>query len=203
VRVGLIGHLDHVLERVEVRPTLFSVAPVFGREFPLFQGIALAVLEALQLLLVREVQPELDERDVIINEQSLELTISWPERLAVSLSMRPSTRSTRRRPYHERSKTVMPPVRRCRLETPKEHVSEFFSRRSTDRHDANVTRVDTGGQAANRTALASSVETFEQNHEPRGNDLRVEKTGREEAELRQAVLGRRHPFYGLGFVHRQ
>src|SRR5665213_2300183 len=73
VRVRIIGHRDHVLQGVQVGTALLSVAPVIGGEFPLYQGIALAVLEALQLYLVRDVQPELHERDVVVNEHALEV----------------------------------------------------------------------------------------------------------------------------------
>jgi hypothetical protein len=66
-----------------------------------------------------------------------------------------------------------------------------------------VTRVDARGQAANRAALAGGVESFEQDHEAWGHDLRVEKTGREQTKLRQSVLGHRNPILGFGLIHRQ
>ena len=58
-------------------------------------------------------------------------------------------------------------------------------------------------KSTNRAALAGGVESFEQNDQPWSNDVVVEQSGREEAQLRQTMLGRRDTILGLRLFHRQ
>jgi len=48
-----------------------------------------------------------------------------------------------------------------------------------------------------------AVETFKEHDEAGGDDLRIEETGREEAQLGQTTLGRRDAIDGFRLVHRQ
>jgi len=62
------------------------------------------------VLLVREVQPELDERDVIINEQSLELHDLLARALGGLFVDETFDTFDEETSVPRRSKTVMPPV---------------------------------------------------------------------------------------------
>src|SRR5205085_12455351 len=60
-RVLGVGALQHVLQRPDVMLSLLAVAPVLVGELPPLQRVLLAALEALELLGVGDVQPELDD----------------------------------------------------------------------------------------------------------------------------------------------
>src|SRR5262249_34374448 len=51
---------------------LLAVAPVLVSELPHLQRVLLAPLEALQPLLVRDVEPELDQDHSLVGERALE-----------------------------------------------------------------------------------------------------------------------------------
>ncbi len=130
-------------------------------------------------------------------------TISLAERSTVDLSMIFSTRSTRRRPYHDRSKTVISPVAGQRgLEAPKEVVAKLLRRRRADRHDADVAGVEAGRESSDGPALARGVKTFEEHDETRPHRARLEETRGEETKLREAVLRAEDALVGLALAHR-
>src|SRR6185503_11055287 len=68
-RVRLVGAGDHVLHRLLVLGALLAVAPVLVSELPHLQRILGAPLEALELLLVRNVEPELDQDHSLVGER--------------------------------------------------------------------------------------------------------------------------------------
>ncbi len=89
-----------------------------------------------------------------------------------------------------------------RLEPPEKDVSELFGRRRTDRHDADITRVDTRGQAANSTAFTGGVEAFEEHQSPVRRCWGREDGGGKVAVASNDVVPPR-PVLGLGPVHRR
>ena len=71
-RVRVLGPLEHVLDRLRVLRPLLAVAPVLVGDLPALQRVLLALLEALELLLVGDVQPELHEHAALDAERALE-----------------------------------------------------------------------------------------------------------------------------------
>jgi hypothetical protein len=65
--------LEHVLERLEVEMPLRAVLPVVVGQLPALERVAFALLEALQLLVLGDVQPELDHDPALLAERALEL----------------------------------------------------------------------------------------------------------------------------------
>src|SRR5664280_977771 len=71
--VVLVSRVEDHGEGLQVRRALLTVPPVLGREFPLLHGILRAVVEAPQLLLVRDLEPELDQDRSVVDQGALEL----------------------------------------------------------------------------------------------------------------------------------
>ena len=67
------GPGDHVLDRLLVGVALLAVPPVLVGQLPALQRVLLALLESLQLLLRRDVQPELDQDRPLVGEAALEV----------------------------------------------------------------------------------------------------------------------------------
>src|SRR4051812_288894 len=68
--VGLGGH---VLDRLFVGGPLLAVAPVVRRQLPGLEGVLLAGLEALQLLALRHVHPELHQHHALVHQHAFEV----------------------------------------------------------------------------------------------------------------------------------
>src|SRR3712207_485945 len=64
--------LEHLLDRLLVGRALLAVAPVLVGQLPALQRVLLAPLEALELLLLGDVQPELHEDHPLGCERALE-----------------------------------------------------------------------------------------------------------------------------------
>src|SRR5688500_1293324 len=62
------GALDHVVYGALVVTPLRPVAPVLGSQLPLLVLRLLALLEAPQLFLLRDVDPVLDQADAVVDE---------------------------------------------------------------------------------------------------------------------------------------
>ena len=58
----------------------------------------------------------------------------------------------------------------------------------TDRHHANMARVQTGREAADGPTLSRSVETLEHDEQARSEGRRLEQTGGEQSKLSESVL---------------
>src|SRR5262249_27085669 len=67
------GAIHHVADRRLVGLPLFAVAPVLLRDLEALETGLLALLEAVQLLLLRDREPELDHDDVVVREMLLEV----------------------------------------------------------------------------------------------------------------------------------
>src|SRR4051794_31430602 len=65
--------LEHLVDRLGVLGTLLAVAPVLVGELPRLARIVAARLEALELLLVGDVHPELEHEHALGGERALEL----------------------------------------------------------------------------------------------------------------------------------
>src|SRR3982750_4902904 len=70
VRQG--GPLQHLLPRLGVLGQLLAVAPVLVGQLPRFERVLGAGFEALQLLVGRDLQPELDDDRPLVGEAGLE-----------------------------------------------------------------------------------------------------------------------------------
>src|SRR3954465_4854109 len=66
------GSRPHVLDRLVVSTALLPIAPVIVGQLPCLEGILLPLLEALQLLLGGDVQPELDQDHPLVRQRALE-----------------------------------------------------------------------------------------------------------------------------------
>src|SRR3954452_15908866 len=72
-RVGRAGPVDHVVDRVLVLVPLLAVAPVLGRDLEPLELDLLALLEAAELLVLADGEPELDHDDAGAVELLLEV----------------------------------------------------------------------------------------------------------------------------------
>src|SRR5688572_29811225 len=68
-----VGPLEHLVDRLLVLVPLLAVAPVVGADLPVLVGVLLALLEAPELLLFRDVEEDLDHRTAVVGELLFEL----------------------------------------------------------------------------------------------------------------------------------
>src|SRR5665213_1932538 len=163
VGVVLVGGVEDVGEGLQVRRPLLTVPPVLGREFPLLHGILRAVVEAPQLLLVRDLEPELDQNHSVVDQGAFELDD------LLTRTLRRVVVNQLVNALNEQSSVPgavvdghLTHARDRGLEAPEEMVAQFTLAWRTDGHHAHVTRVHARDEVANRPALAGGVEPFEE-----------------------------------------
>ena len=129
--------LDHLVHRARVVVPAFAVAPVLLGELPALERGPLTILEAAQLLVGRDVQPELHEHDAVIGELLLErvdlvvgaLPLRWRRESLDALDQHAAVPAAVENRDHARARQ-MPP------EAPEVVMGALFVGRRGDGHHA-------------------------------------------------------------------
>ena len=108
--IGRTRLCDHLIDRILVFIPLFTVAPVFICDLPLFLRCILPVRKAGKLGIFVNLYPEFDNDSAPVMKFLLKLVdfiIGTPQSFSLQ---NPSRRSTMTLPYHVRSKIAICPV---------------------------------------------------------------------------------------------
>jgi hypothetical protein len=81
-------------------------------------------------------------------------------------------------------------------------VTQFLRRRYRNRHDSDVSGVDTSGQTPDGSALTGGIETLEHYEETGTHSVRVDEARREQAQLSESTLGLEDAVLG-GFTRKR
>jgi hypothetical protein len=188
----VIGPLQHVLDGRLVLPPFLAVAPVFRGQLPGLQRIVLPRLEPLELLGVRQVQPELDDDHALVGQRPLEvndLPVGAPPLL---LGGEPF------HPFHQDAAVPGPvqhrhasPAGQGRPEPPQEVVAFLVVARRAELRDPDVPRVKRCDEPLYRTTLPRGIPPLE-DHADRRPEPRVipDLAAQDQPQLQQPVLGR-------------
>src|SRR3954452_10434077 len=145
--VGVSGAGDHVLDSLHVLVALVAVPPILVGQLPRFQRVLLALLEALQLLLLGDVEPELDQDRALVGERALKavyLVIRAQPLLAGRVLLDPLDEHP---PIPRAVEHGHPsPTRQIGPEAPEEVMALLVMGRCRELHDPNVPRIDLGYQ---------------------------------------------------------
>ena len=161
--VLVVGALEHVLDRLGVRGALLPVAPVLVGQLPGLERVALAALEAAQLLVGRDVQPELDDQHALGGQRALEagdLVVGAAPLLLGREALHPLDQHPPVPGAVEHGHAA--PAGQRRREAPEEVVALLVGRRRRERGHAHVAVVELRGEALDRAALARRVPALEQ-----------------------------------------
>src|SRR4051812_4822219 len=189
-RVWMVGARDHVLDRFQVLVALVAIAPVLVGQLPTLERILLTALESLQLLLVGDVEPELDQDRALVGEGPLE---------TVDLVVGPQ-------PLLPRSQLLDPldedasvpgaiedrhpaPARQDLPEAPEEVVALLVVGRGGELDDADVAGVDLGDQPLDAAALAGGVPALEEDADRRAELALADQAAEGEPQLAQPLPG--------------
>jgi hypothetical protein len=196
---------QHVLHGLQVLRAPLAVAPVVRRELPALERIALALLEALQLLLGRYVQPELDHDRALGPERALELhdlrvgarpLLGGREALHALHEHAPVPGAV------EHGHTA--PAGQRRPEAPEEVVALLVVGGSGELGHPHVARIELLDQALESTALARGVPPLEDHRHRRADALVPGKLAAErQPQLEQSRLGGLEPLALLVLRERQ
>ena len=105
-----VGRAEHRLHGFRVGVPLVDRGDVDGRELPAFERVDLALLEAAELLLLRDRKPEFDEDDPPTERGFAQRSsLRSKNRFVSSGEQNPITGSTTARLYQERSKKHISP----------------------------------------------------------------------------------------------
>src|SRR3954451_21432444 len=190
--------LEHVLDGLAVGGPLAAVAPVLVRELVLLERVLLARLEALELLLVGEVQPQLHEYRAVPGEHLLEpvdLVVGAPPLLdggeaLDTLDQDPAV------PGAVEDRHAAPAGQRG-PEAPQPRVAQLVMGRRGVLLHAHVARVELGHEALDRAALAARVPALEYDAQRWAEPLVAVQSGQLEAELLHARLRLLQALLGL------
>jgi hypothetical protein len=189
----VVGALEHVLHGGLVVGPPGPVAPVLGGQLPGLERVVATALEPVQLLLLTDVQPELDEDDALGGQRAFvgdDLVVGPLPLLVSGEALHPLDEDPPvPGPVHHRHAA---PAGQHGAEPQEEVVALLVGRRGAEARHPHVTGVERRGEAADGPALAGRVPALEQHAhrwpQPAVPDLPAEG----EAQLQQAALGRLH-----------
>ena len=188
----VVGALQHLLDRLRVLRALTAVLPVVRSQLPGLQRVVAALLEALQLLLVGDVQEELDQHHPLGRQRPLQL-----DDLAVGAL--PLLR--RREALHALDQHApvpgavehghAAPAGQLRPEAPQVVVALLVRGRRRELRHAHVARVERRHEPLDRPALAGGVPALEQHADRRAEPVARELAAERQPQRLQPLPGRR------------
>ncbi len=187
---GVVGALEHVLDRFLVVLALLPVAPVLLGELPGLVRVGLARLEPAQLLLGGEVHPELDQDHALGGQRGLQVH---------DLGVRPLPRVHGREaldPFHEHPAVPgavehghAAPAGQDRPEAPQEVVPLLVVAGRRELGDPHVPGVELADQALDGPALAGGVPALEQHAQRRSELTGPDLPAEQKPQVHQTLLG--------------
>ena len=163
-----VGLLEHIVHRVHVEVPGLAVAPVVGGQLVALERVRAPLLEAAQLLLPGDVQPELDDDGAPVVVEALELAD-----LAVGpLPVGARCQALDALDEHAAVPGAVedgdaPAPGHARVEALHVVPQQLQRRGRTDRVHAHPARIEVSGEARDRASLAPGVDALDDDHRSR------------------------------------